>query len=226
MKLVLFELYSFFNPWLYIDMHFSTVPTGVPTNVHLEMQSSGSVFLTWQPPPLSQQNGIISGYTILLTALQDGSSHVYNLTGTASSHHFEGLWIFDNRCLQVWRVDKFLVPTWNCCLGLPGFAKYQVALAAQTAVGTGPYSNVTNFTTPEGGKESLPSMPPSVDVLIKWILHYCIHMIFFSFIQCLVLLVTSHIRFWQTLQFNLAGVRQTVPMAKFLTTKLSIMATE
>ena len=71
--------------------YLSAAPSGGPTNVHLAMQSSGSVFLTWQPPPLSQQNGIISGYTILLTALEDGSSHVYNLPATASSHHFEGL---------------------------------------------------------------------------------------------------------------------------------------
>ena len=57
----------------------------------LEMQSPCSLFLTWQPPLPSQQNGIISGYTILLAALQDGSRHVYNLPATASSHHFEGL---------------------------------------------------------------------------------------------------------------------------------------
>ena len=85
------NIYIFGETGKNLGIFFSAAPSGGPTNVRLEMQSPGSVFLTWQPPLPSQQNGIISGYTILLTALQDGSSHVYNLPATASSHHFEGL---------------------------------------------------------------------------------------------------------------------------------------
>ena len=158
MKLIRVELYTFFNLCTLI-WYFCTVPIEAPTNVHLEIQSSGSIFLTWQPPPLSYQNGIISGYTILLTALQDGSSHVYNLPGAASSHHFEGVFIL---LVFEYLKRKLLVSTW--IVGLPGFVEYEVAVAAQTAVGTGPYSNVTNFTTPEGGKESL---QPSLDVFYQ-----------------------------------------------------------
>lgn len=36
--------------------------------------------------------------------------------------------------------------------GLQNYIEYEVTVAAQTAVGTGPYSIVQNFTTPEGGK--------------------------------------------------------------------------
>ena len=36
--------------------------------------------------------------------------------------------------------------------GLQNYIEYEVAVAAQTAVGTGPYSIAQNFTTPEGGK--------------------------------------------------------------------------
>ena len=43
---------------------------------------------------------------------------------------------------------------WNCYSGLPGYVEYEVAVAAQTAAGTGPYYNVLNFTTPEDGKQS------------------------------------------------------------------------
>ena len=43
----------------------------------------------------------------------------------------------------------------DCYSGLPGYVEYEVAIAAQTAVGTGPYYNVTNFTTPEDGKQLL-----------------------------------------------------------------------
>ena len=42
----------------------------------------------------------------------------------------------------------------NCYSGLPGYVEYEVAVAAQTAAGTGPYYNVLNFTTPEDGKQS------------------------------------------------------------------------
>jgi len=68
------------------------VPSGAPTNVSVEVLSSNSIFITWQPPEPSQQNGVINGYTIRLTALQDGSNHVYNLSGTVllQSHLIEG----------------------------------------------------------------------------------------------------------------------------------------
>ena len=46
---------------------------------------------------------------------------------------------------------------WICILqcvrtGLQSYGEYEVAVAAKTAVGTGPYSIAQNFTTPEGGK--------------------------------------------------------------------------
>ena len=66
------------------------MPSGAPTNVTRELLPSSSVHVRWQPPQLSERNGIISGYTVQLTALWDESIIVYNLPGTASSHQIEG----------------------------------------------------------------------------------------------------------------------------------------
>ena len=53
------------------------------------------------------------------------------------------------------RIFFFCCCFWrNCYSGLPGYVEYEVAVAAQTAAGTGPYYNVLNFTTPEDGKQS------------------------------------------------------------------------
>ena len=37
-------------------------------------------------------------------------------------------------------------------IGLQNYGEYEVAVAAKTAVGTGPYSIAQNFTAPEGGE--------------------------------------------------------------------------
>ena len=45
----------------------------------------------WQPPRPSEQNGVITGYSVLLTALQGGNIEVYNLSRFASSQQIEGM---------------------------------------------------------------------------------------------------------------------------------------
>ena len=70
--------------------HLSTVPTGEPTNVTLEVLSSSSIRIRWQRPPPSEQNGIINGYTIVLTLLMDGNTLIYNVTENTFSHRIEG----------------------------------------------------------------------------------------------------------------------------------------
>ena len=70
------------------------MPSGGPPNVQLKTLSASSVLVTWQHLQLAQQNGIITGYTIRLMALQGGaidSVLMYNVSATASSHQIEGL---------------------------------------------------------------------------------------------------------------------------------------
>ena len=44
----------------------------------------------WQPPEPSEQNGDISGYTVVLTLLPTGTTHVYSVSGNTFSHIIEG----------------------------------------------------------------------------------------------------------------------------------------
>ncbi|XP_075683286.1 receptor-type tyrosine-protein phosphatase delta isoform X37 [Rhinoderma darwinii] len=41
------------------------IPTGFPLNLHCDSMSSTSVQITWQPPILSERNGVITKYTLL-----------------------------------------------------------------------------------------------------------------------------------------------------------------
>ena len=70
---------------------FNLVPSEGPRNVEVQVLSSHSVLVTWQPPRLSEQNGVIAGYSVQLTALQSGNIEVYNLSRTASSQQIEGM---------------------------------------------------------------------------------------------------------------------------------------
>ena len=70
------------------------MPKGTPTNVSVEVLTSSSIRITWQPPQRSLQDGVISGYTIIFTSLQNRYMHTYNVSGNASSHTIEGLVIF------------------------------------------------------------------------------------------------------------------------------------
>ena len=62
-------------------MHNIPAPSGEPTNVTIQVLSSTSILLKWEPPQFSQQNGVISGYTVLITSLQDGSVQRHTTTG-------------------------------------------------------------------------------------------------------------------------------------------------
>ena len=44
-----------------------------------------SIFLTWEPPPLEDQNGIIRHYEVTLVAIQTGETHIRTSTITSIS---------------------------------------------------------------------------------------------------------------------------------------------
>ena len=39
-------------------------PSGAPVNITVKAQSSSSILISWQPPDVLQQNGIISSYDV------------------------------------------------------------------------------------------------------------------------------------------------------------------
>ncbi|CAG5130561.1 unnamed protein product, partial [Candidula unifasciata] len=101
---------------------FSAIPTAPPQNFTLEVSSSTSLIVRWQPPPQDFQNGIITGYKIRLrrkgyrdkegdTKVTDGNRNTYALTDLRKG------------------------------------TEYQVRIAATTVNGTGPFTSWETATT-------------------------------------------------------------------------------
>ncbi len=84
--------------------------------------SAYSATLTWSPPPLEGQNGDITGYVIDVTVLET------------------------NETFQLSTVNTYLVVT-----ALRPYRTYVCVIAAQTALGNGPFSAQFIVTTPEDG---------------------------------------------------------------------------
>ena len=99
-----------------------TVPSGPPQSLGASALSPYSIEITWQPPPLSDQNGVITGYVINITSLATGA--ILQLTSI-------------NTVLQV--------------PNLTPFTNYVCIIAARTAIGVGPFSTVVNTQTLEAG---------------------------------------------------------------------------
>ena len=100
----------------------STVPSSYPQNFLVAASSSRSATITWEPPQLTEQNGIIILYTINVTIA--GSGEMFQLTSTTTS---------------------LTVST------LRPFTTYFCIIAASTSVGIGPFSMVVTLQTPEDG---------------------------------------------------------------------------
>ena len=55
-----------------------TAPTASPSNISLGMVESTSISISWQPPSLEHQNGIIRKYILAVTEIE--TSKKFNLT--------------------------------------------------------------------------------------------------------------------------------------------------
>ena len=83
-----------------------------------------TILMTWQPPPSEHQNGIITAYVVNVY-LGDNSTIVQQYTTSSLS---------------------------VTLLGLYPFSTYVVVFAAETGVGSGPFSSGFRIYTPEDGK--------------------------------------------------------------------------
>ena len=61
---------------------FFSAPSSSPEKVTSGTVTSTSIILSWQPPPLESQNGIIRSYEIILVELETGTTFLYNTTET------------------------------------------------------------------------------------------------------------------------------------------------
>lgn len=103
------------------------VPNGPPLNIVAEVNSSRVIFLQWNPPLPTEQNGIIIGYKVNVTPIVRGENFNYETT------------------------DNFLYVA-----GLAPHTTYECIVAARTSVGTGPFSEIVTVQTSEEGS-SLPT---------------------------------------------------------------------
>ncbi len=68
-------------------MHVSilfVVPTGVPQALQIDSQSSTVVSISWKPPQLEQQNGVITSYYVNVFELRTGTVLRFQTHGAAT----------------------------------------------------------------------------------------------------------------------------------------------
>ena len=114
------ELNVIATPKLLLIITFSA-PSAPPEDLAATSVSSTSFVLSWSPPPISQQNGIIREYRVNITEIQTGISIILNSTSTSVS-----------------------------VLSLHPYYTYECTVSAYT-VGGGPYSDVFSVITSEDG---------------------------------------------------------------------------
>uniref|UniRef100_A0A8C3AV45 DCC netrin 1 receptor n=1 Tax=Cyclopterus lumpus TaxID=8103 RepID=A0A8C3AV45_CYCLU len=116
----------------------SDVPSAAPQNITLEVVLSRSIKVSWQPPPRSAQNGLISAYKIK-----------YRKTGRRG----------DQEAIEP---NNF----WFLFTGLEKGSQYSFQVAAMTTNGTGPASDWYNAETPENDldESQVPDQPSSLHV--------------------------------------------------------------
>ena len=104
----------------HLDGLLPSVPARPPQNISALVLNSTSVRLSWQPPSLEDQNGIIIMYTVNVSSI------------TAMSFK---------------STDTELVVG-----NLNAFTQYNFTIAAETSVGSGPFSDPVQRMTLEGSE--------------------------------------------------------------------------
>lgn len=102
---------------------FSLVPDGIPRDFTIVSTLTTSTILSWNPPLVEEQNGIITGYVVNVTLLLTGETFL----------------LFSN-------TTTLLVDI------LKPFRTYVCIIAAQTSVGTGPFGTQITLQTLQDGK--------------------------------------------------------------------------
>ena len=100
-----------------------TAPSGPVTSITGYADSAYSVSLTWNPPPDDKHNGILTGYVVNVTVLENNGS--FSLVTKNSS---------------------LVLDT------LKPFRTYMFAIAPMTVVGFGPTGVLFTIKTPQAGK--------------------------------------------------------------------------
>ena len=114
---------------IYLD---PIVPSSQPVNFAVTAQSSTVVQLSWEPPILQDQNGVITGYNISVTVEEPDAATTYSVGPSTLSYLVDGLHPYTN---------------------------YSITVSARTAVGSGPSTPPEITQTPQDGKSSINKRP-------------------------------------------------------------------
>ena len=98
------------------------VPSGPPLSVVAVLSTPYSITLSWSLPRSTDRNGIITGYTMRVTA---ASSTIFQGSTTATSYTVSSL---------------------------SPYTRYNCSVAAKTIIGTGPFSHRASVQTKEACK--------------------------------------------------------------------------
>ena len=110
---------------LYSIHHVSVGPSAPPQNINTMVINSTAISVSWYPPPTLDQNGDIIGYQLMITNQNRSNSSVIV-------------------------VDVANVTSYDAAM-LEEFEVYTFEIAAETAVGLGPFSNAVSNQTFEDG---------------------------------------------------------------------------
>ena len=104
---------------------FSLVPNGSPRDLNVFSTLTTSTILSWNPPLVEDQNGVITGYVVNVTLLITGETYLLSSNTTT-----------------------LLVDI------LKPFRTYVCIIAAQTSAGTGPFGAQITVQTLQDGTTS------------------------------------------------------------------------
>ncbi|KAM4807551.1 receptor-type tyrosine-protein phosphatase delta isoform 2-T2 [Rhinophrynus dorsalis] len=124
-------------------------PSAPPQDIRCKSQSSTSILVSWLPPPVEKQNGIITAYSIKYTGVDAEDNKPHEIVGITS----------DTKQYLLEQLEKW--------------TQYYISMVAYTAVGPGPESSPILIRT----DEDVPSGPPrkveveavnSTSVKVSW----------------------------------------------------------
>ena len=114
------------------------VPTEAPRNVSVMVDSSRSIMLTWERPPMEEENGLLFIYHVIVIETQ--------IHYTNDGEEISGLQRYLNRTYNVSERREQLIdmlhPDYN----------YTVSIAAATEPGIGPFSDPITVRTNMDGE--------------------------------------------------------------------------
>ena len=119
-------------------------PSGATAAISITVLSSTSLLITWQPPEPLQRNGVITGYEIQLTSLNNDTSQSFEIRENTHSLQVHGN--FDHYIHLLFLNGMFFF------LGLEKYSEFSIRISARTVVGFGPFSETHTARTLGDGR--------------------------------------------------------------------------